>query len=193
MKPCHAAACWLSLITTPAIAQIVLDGTLGTEGALSGPDYVIGAELGQRFDSQLFHSFRDFNLHSGESATFTGPPDIGNVITRVTGGIPSQIDGTLRSTMPTADFYFINPAGVLFGADARLDLPGAVFISTADTLSLQDGGSFSPYAREQCAQCGAGYGVWLSWRHACCTQYSGQPIAARRRTKFEPVRRGNRN
>lgn len=148
MQPHHAAACLLSLTTAPALAQIVLDGTLGPAGPLAGPDYVIGAELGQRFGGQLFHSFRDFSLNSGESATFTGPNGIGSVIARVTGGNPSLLDGTLRSTVPDADFYFINPAGVLFGADARLDLPGAVFISTADRLSLQDGGSFDAHRPE---------------------------------------------
>ena len=54
-----------------------------------------------------------------ESATFSGPDAIRNVISRVTGGDPSDINGTLRSTIQGADFYFLNPAGVMFGPNAR--------------------------------------------------------------------------
>ena len=99
----------------PIRAEVVLDGTLGRSGALPGPDYLIGADLGQQRGGNLFHSFQDFNLDRYESATFSGPNSVQNLISRVTGGNPSQIFGTLRSTIPDADFYFLNPHGILFG------------------------------------------------------------------------------
>ncbi|WP_268258824.1 two-partner secretion domain-containing protein [Candidatus Contendibacter odensensis] len=61
---------------------------------------------------------------------------------RVTGGQSSFIDGTIRSTIPGANLYLLNPAGVLFGEHATLDVPGSVHVSTADDVRLSDGGRF---------------------------------------------------
>ncbi|HSA80755.1 MAG TPA: filamentous hemagglutinin N-terminal domain-containing protein [Geminicoccaceae bacterium] len=91
----------------------------------------------------MFHSFERFSLATGERATFTGPDQIRNVISRVTGGARSDIDGTLRSTIPGADLYFLNPAGVVFGPNASLDLQGSFHVSTADELRFADGARFS--------------------------------------------------
>lgn len=123
-------------------AQVSLDGTLGPAGTLPGPDYQIGAELGRQVGGNLFHSFDQFSIHTGESATFSGPNSVTNIIGRVTGGNESFIDGALRSTIPGANLYLLNPAGVLFGEHAQLDVPGSVHVSTADYLRLSDGGRF---------------------------------------------------
>jgi filamentous hemagglutinin family protein len=64
------------------------------------------------------------------------------LISRVTGGNPSNIDGTIRLTIPNADFYFLNPYGIMFGPNARLDVQGSFHASTADYLRLEDGGRF---------------------------------------------------
>ncbi|QTA91437.1 filamentous hemagglutinin N-terminal domain-containing protein [Desulfonema magnum] len=140
------------LITTffPAYADgthprgINLDGSLGTAGKLNlpGPDYDIKAEYGRQAGTNLFHSFEQFNIHSKESATFTGPDSVQNIITRVTGGEASWIDGRLASAIPNADLYFLNPAGVMFGPDASLDLGGSFHVSTADYLRLGDNEKF---------------------------------------------------
>ncbi len=128
--------------TLPTNAEVTLDGTLGRSGALPGPDYQIGADLGQQRGGNLFHSFQDFNLNRAESATFSGPNSVNNVISRVTGGNPSQIDGLIRSTIPNAEMYFLNPNGIMFGENARLDVQGGFHASTADYLRLRDGGRF---------------------------------------------------
>jgi filamentous hemagglutinin family protein len=123
-------------------AQIATDGTLGQAFNLPGPDYQISADLGQQHGGNLFHSFQNFNLQSFETATFSGPNHIQNVISRVTGGNPSHLDGTLRSTIPNADMYFINPYGIMFGPHAQLDVQGSFHASTADYLRFEDGGHF---------------------------------------------------
>jgi len=123
-------------------AEVILDGSLGGSGALPGPDYLIGADLGQQHGGNLFHSFQDFNLQSFESATFSGPDSVNNVISRVTGGNPSHIDGLIRSTLLNADMYLLNSYGILFGPNAKLDMPGSFHASTADYLRLGDGGRF---------------------------------------------------
>ncbi|MEE9423869.1 MAG: filamentous hemagglutinin N-terminal domain-containing protein, partial [Methylococcales bacterium] len=90
-------------------SEVTLDGSLGQSGALSGPNFQITENLGHRVGSNLFHSFGSFNLTRAESATFSGSSGINNVISRVTGGSPSSINGALRSTIPNANLYFLNP------------------------------------------------------------------------------------
>lgn len=126
-------------------AQITLDGSLGPKQTLSGPNYTIDSTVGTMRGANLFHSFGAFNVRTGESATFTNstPAPVNNVLARVTGGEASQIDGLLRSTIPGADLYLLNPRGVMFGPNAALDLPGAFHVSTADYLKLADGGVFA--------------------------------------------------
>lgn len=71
-----------------AHAAITLDGSMGQGGSLSGPDYAITSDLGRQLGANLFHSFGTFNLANGESATFSGPGSVANIIGRVTGGGP---------------------------------------------------------------------------------------------------------
>ena len=61
------------LLSAVSHAQITLDGSLGPQGPLAGPDYAIDAKVGQLRGNNLFHSFGQFNVQTGESATFTGP------------------------------------------------------------------------------------------------------------------------
>ena len=131
------------LVFAPVTKAIVtLDGTLGSAGSLTGPNYAIPAEVGQTRGANLFHSFGQFSLTSRESATFNGPRDIQNIIGRVTGGEISNIDGLVRSSITSANLYLINPSGVMFGPNARLDVSGSFYASTADYLRLADGGRF---------------------------------------------------
>src|SRR5262247_4885729 len=153
-----------ALAATPATAQnqglVVRDGTLGSapKGVVQpGPDdlgtasYLIRADLGEQRGGNLFHSFSKFSIGSGERATFTadGAPEPGaidNVISRVTGPDPSQIDGTLHSTIPGADVWLLNPSGVVFGEGARLDVPGSFHASTGDYLGFGEGDLVRFYA-----------------------------------------------
>ena len=130
-----------SMITSVR-AEVSLDGSMGSSGALVGPDYTIGHDSGRLQGTNLFHSFSRFNVMTGESATFTGPNTIENVIGRVTGGASSSIDGLLRSTIQDANLFLVNPNGVMFGPNAALDVNGSFHVSTADYLNLSDGGVF---------------------------------------------------
>ena len=125
-----------------AYAQIQTDGSMGSAQSLTGPDFVISEALGQRSGSNLFHSFSEFNVHKGESATFTGASDITNVISRVTGGKLSNIDGLLKSEIANANLYLINPAGILFGPNSSLSINGSFHTSTADFIRLGDADLF---------------------------------------------------
>jgi filamentous hemagglutinin family protein len=110
---------------------------MGSAGTLSGPDYQITQDVGKLENGNLFHSFGRFNINSTESATFSGSAGIKNIISRVTGGQASTIDGVLRSTISGANVFFLNPAGIIFGENASLDVQGSFHASTADYLKLR--------------------------------------------------------
>ena len=131
----------------PARADVILDGSMGISGALAGPNYNITSDLGKQHGGNLFHSFSQFNLVKNDVATFSGPASVTNIISRVTGGAASSLDGTLKSTINGANLYFINPAGIMFGPNASIDISGAFHATTADYLKLGTDGRFD--ARNQ--------------------------------------------
>jgi len=124
-------------------AQVVTDGTVGSVVTLDGADVTITQDLGTTSGNNLFHSFKTFDIDSGNKVTFTGSDTLENVISRVTGGEISTLDGTLKSNIANANFYFFNPAGILLGPNASIDVPASLHISTADYLTLEDGDIFS--------------------------------------------------
>jgi len=132
-----------NLVSTYGYCEVTLDGSLGSAAVLDGPRYQITENLGKRSGVNLFHSFGKFNLRNTESATFSGAKGINNVVARVTGGQASNIDGTLRVTIPNANLFLLNPAGIIFGKNAKLDVPGSFHTSTADFLRFQDGVQFN--------------------------------------------------
>ncbi len=147
-------ATWLLgglILTAGAFAQIRTDGSLGGGvSVLSGPNFVIPQSIGRLAGGNLFHSFSVFNINTGESARFTtASPGINNVISRVTGGSPSQIYGPLSLVAASGapNFYFINPAGVTFGAGSSIDVPGAFHVSTANYLKFPDGNFYADPVR----------------------------------------------
>jgi filamentous hemagglutinin family protein len=132
----------LNIVCPFARADATTDGSVGLVEHRSG-DFTIPQSLGRVRGNNLFHSFRQFNIHAGEKATFTtDTASLKNVISRVTGGEPSAIYGTLKLEAAAGskpDFYFINPAGVVFGAGASVDVPGGFHVSTAQRLKFSDG------------------------------------------------------
>ena len=120
--------------------SITSDGTLGSIVTLDQSNYTISE--GTILGNNQFHSFGQFNVFQGESATFTGPNTINNIIGRVTGGSQSFIDGLLRSDINGANLYLLNPSGILFGPNASLDVSGSFHVSTADYLRFDDGEQF---------------------------------------------------
>jgi len=138
---------FLALEAPPANAAgpagIKLDGSLGpSAAALAGPTYNITQNLGKLSGGNLFFSFQYFNVATGETALFTTTSaGINNVISRVTGGYVSTIDGTieLQAASGAPNFFLINPSGVTFTANAVVDVPAAFYVSTANYLKFSDG------------------------------------------------------
>ncbi|MGK7923305.1 MAG: CHAT domain-containing protein [Trichodesmium sp.] len=108
----------------------------------------IVTKTGDRFNIQggrlsgngrnLFHSFRDFNLYKGETANFSSTETIKNIITRVTGGNTSFINGLIQVTGGNANLYIVNPAGIIFGKNARLNIPANFSATTASGIKFNN-------------------------------------------------------
>ena len=120
-----------------SLADVVLDGTMGTTGTLSGNSIEITSDMGATSGNNLFHSFQTFDLTSSQTANFSGPASVQNIIGRVTGG-PSSIDGTITSSINGANLYLLNPNGILFGANATIDISGSFHATIADSLRFTD-------------------------------------------------------
>jgi filamentous hemagglutinin family protein len=139
----------LLLQSATSQAQITLDGTIkpgAQSGPLTGPNFVIPASAGETKGNNLFHSFGQFNVPSNQTATFKGPASIANVISRVTGGEPSSIFGRIdsKTDMPAANFFLLNPSGVVIGAGASLNIGGAFRVSTAGCLRAAGANCLGP-------------------------------------------------
>lgn len=114
------------------------DGT-GTQVIQTGDDFAITGGTPSADVQNLFHSFSDFNLQSGESATFFADPTVQNILSRVTGGNASFIDGLLQVSGTEANLFFINPSGILFGPNTALNLQGSFTATTSDRLEFETG------------------------------------------------------
>lgn len=120
-------------------SQVVPDGTLGGERSTVGDRPLSGEQIsgGAIRGTNLFHSFNQFNVREGGRVYFANPTGIQNILTRVTGQSASTINGVL-GVDGGANLFLLNPNGILFGQNARLDLRGAFFATTADTIRFGD-------------------------------------------------------
>ncbi|MCS6293456.1 MAG: filamentous hemagglutinin N-terminal domain-containing protein [Nitrospira sp.] len=96
--------------------------------------------------ANLFHSFGNFNVPNNNIANFlnnSGLPT-SNILGRVTAGNPSNIFGTIQTTnFGNANLFLINPAGIVFGPNATLNVGGSVTFTTANYLRMTDGALFN--------------------------------------------------
>lgn len=125
-------------------------GSLGTIVTPSGSTYTITGGERPGGGTNLFHSFQNFSVGVGDTAVFTNTPVSGtlplteNILGRVTSNNPSHIFGTIQTTgFGSANLFLMNPAGIVFGPTASLNVGGSVTFTTADYLRLSDNGRFN--------------------------------------------------
>jgi filamentous hemagglutinin family protein len=119
-----------------ANAQVTSDGTVNTE--VNQTDNVSEITGGETKGDNLFHSFQEFSIRPGNQAFFNNANAIKNIFSRVTGGNVSNIDGLIRAN-GSASLFLINPAGIIFGEGARLDIGGSFYGSSTDSILFEDG------------------------------------------------------
>ncbi len=119
-----------------ALAQVTSDGTVNTQVNQNGN--VAEITGGETRGDNLFHSFQDFSVPTNNEAFFNNANDISNIFSRVTGGRVSDIDGLIRAN-GSASLFLINPAGIIFGEGARLDIGGSFYGSSASSILFEDG------------------------------------------------------
>ena len=132
------------LFGKPVLAQskIIPDNTLTDENSQIETNAVVKdnpAEIiegGARRGANLFHSFSEFNVENGRGAYFSNPIEVERIFGRVTGSNPSEIFGTL-GVLGNADLFLINPNGIVFGENARLDVGGSFLGSTANSILFE--------------------------------------------------------
>ncbi len=124
-----------------AIAQVATDGTVGTIVS-PGPVFNITGGTRPSNGPNLFHSFSQFSLLTGSSAIFQNDPTVQTIFSRVTGAGRSDINGLIK-TQGNASLFLMNPNGILFGPNAKLELGGSFVGTTANSIKFSDGVEFS--------------------------------------------------
>ncbi|MBP0003680.1 MAG: filamentous hemagglutinin N-terminal domain-containing protein [Cyanobacteria bacterium SBC] len=125
-----------------AYAQIVPDSTLPVNSHIVETGSEISIEEGTTVNNLLFHSFSEFSVPVDTIARFNNLPNIETIFSRVTGSEISRIEGTLAAN-GSASLFFINPNGIVFGENARLDIGGSFLASTAESIWFDNGSQFT--------------------------------------------------
>lgn len=138
----------IAISSNNVFAQITPDNTLGVERSVITPNVNIKGVAADQINggairgSNLFHSFREFNVKDGQRVYFSNPAGINNILSRVTGNTPSSIFGTL-GVNGNANLFFINPNGIIFGKNASLDVGKSFYATTANGIKFGELGEFS--------------------------------------------------
>lgn len=131
----------LSLLASiqPSFAQITpaSDGT-NTQVTVNGNQMEITGGQLSGDGGNLFHSFQQFGVTEGQIANFMSTPSIQNILGRVVGGQASHINGLIQVTGGAPNLFLMNPAGVIFGPSASLNVPASFTVTTANGIGLGD-------------------------------------------------------
>jgi filamentous hemagglutinin family protein len=147
-QPIHQAVyklgVWFTILSLtgfwlkPAQAQPIVPANDGTGTIVTPNGNQLDIHGGQRSQDgvNLFHSFQQFGLDANQIANFLAQPNIQNILGRVVGGDASIIKGLIQVTGGNANLYLMNPAGIVFGSTARLNVPASFTATTATGIGF---------------------------------------------------------
>ncbi|WP_166482563.1 filamentous hemagglutinin N-terminal domain-containing protein [Scytonema sp. UIC 10036] len=132
----------------PTQAQVIQDATLPNPSIVTGNGVTDVITGGTQAGTNLFHSFQQFSIPAGHTASFQHNPGIANIISRVTGSSASNINGLIEvlqigSNSSSANLFLINPNGIIFGSGASLNIGGSFVASTASSIKFDGNREFS--------------------------------------------------
>jgi filamentous hemagglutinin family protein len=123
-------------------AQIIPDRTLSKNSSVTISGSIFNINGGTQTGRNLFHSFQQFSVPTGGTASFNNGLDVENIFSRVTGGAASSVDGLIKAN-GTANVFILNPNGIVFGKNASLNIGGSFVTSTANSIKFADGFEFN--------------------------------------------------
>ncbi len=129
---------FFSSFTNSVQAQSIAPGADGTNTVVTQDGNRIDITGGTLSEDRanLFHSFTQFGLNQEQIANFLSNPNIRNILGRVTGGKASIVNGLIQVTGGNSHLYLMNPAGIVFGANAQLNVPGSFTATTATGIGF---------------------------------------------------------
>jgi len=125
-----------------AYGQVRPDNTLPNPSIVNTNNNRYTITGGTLRGTTLFHSFQELSVPNNGVIDFQNSLQVQNILTRITGNNISNINGLIK-TNGTANFFLINPNGIYFGPNARLDLGGSGVFSTANSIKFPDGSQYS--------------------------------------------------
>jgi filamentous hemagglutinin family protein len=127
-----------ALQTGRVYAQSIIPANDGTNTVVTpvGNQFDITGGTLSGNGANLFHSFGQFGLTQGQVANFIANPQLQNILSRVVGNNPSIINGLIQVTGGAPNLYLLNPAGIVFGPTASLNVPAAFTATTANALGF---------------------------------------------------------
>jgi len=152
MSSCHKSEIFICSIQNSILTLLLL--TVGVSPKVQAQSIIpaqdgtatVVKQNGQQFNitggtisgdnTNLFHSFQQFNLNAGQIANFLVSPNIKNILGRVVGQDASVINGLIKLTGGNANLFLLNPAGIVFGPNAQLNVPGSFTATTATGIGF---------------------------------------------------------
>ncbi|TAG97992.1 MAG: CHAT domain-containing protein [Oscillatoriales cyanobacterium] len=125
---------------TTAFGQSITPATDGTGTVVNPQGNRIDISGGKLSGDgvNLFHSFQQFGLTESQTANFLSNPAIQNILGRIVGGDASVINGLIQVTGGNSNLFLMNPAGIIFGANAQLNVPASFTATTANSIGFGD-------------------------------------------------------
>jgi filamentous hemagglutinin family protein len=123
----------------PLFANPIVPANDGVNSIVNRNGQTFDITGGTQAGANLFHSLQKFGLDANQIANFLSRPDIANILTRVVGGEASFINGLIQVTGGNSNLYIMNPAGIIFGANASLNVPAGFTATTANAIQVGNG------------------------------------------------------
>ena len=132
---------------SPGVAQPITAASDGTNTIVTpdGNRFNISGGSVSGDGANLFQSFEQFGLSKDQIANFISNPQIQNILGKVVGGNPSLINGLIQVTGGNSNLYLMNPAGMVFGQNASLNVPGDFMATTATGIGFGNNNWFNAF------------------------------------------------